>query len=96
VLCSRHRAGRQRPLAVLGKTVALAFDGAADGVYLSLCNQDSAEFSKPVRVDSAAPGTSASGVAVAAAPDGKSAWISWIEKAGEKRSVCVRRAALKE
>lgn len=94
---ARVATGRKPQLCAIGaRGVLLVYDGKPDGVYAALSADGGATFAAPVRVDVNASGVASGGAAVSAAPDKKSAYVSWIDTAGEKRTVCVRRVALKE
>lgn len=91
-------AGEKPQLAMLGAgRVLLAWDGAPDGVFVALSEDAGATWGAPARVDAQEGGVESSGVAVAAGPDGASAWVSWIDKTKDgKRRVSARKVAVKE
>jgi hypothetical protein len=85
-------AGR-RPtlLALAGGKVALVFDAAPTGVALAISRDGGASFEKPVRLDEGK--SAASGAAAAAAPDGKSVSVAWVEgEEARARRAILRRA----
>lgn len=89
--------GAHPQLAAIGSqgTIALVYEGRAEGIFFAFSTDGGASFEAPIRVDEARPGAAPSGAAMAADPKGTGAYVAWVEKRGESRAAILRHVGRK-